>query len=122
MRRQVLRISRWTRHSASFAACQVRKKIGTKALGPTKESPRDRRAACSVRLALSCSPRRAPGSLGRKEVVFIGRAPIDNATNVATFFAKDTMYEKHQDTTRLKSALYGSTMLFDPYHGPCSDS
>ncbi len=49
--------------------------------------------------------------------VFIGRAPIDNASNVATFFAKDTMYEKHQDTTRLKRALYGSTMLFDPYHG-----
>jgi hypothetical protein len=49
--------------------------------------------------------------------VFIGRAPIDNASDVATFFAKDTMYEKHQDTTRLKSALYGSTMLFDPYHG-----
>jgi len=49
--------------------------------------------------------------------VFIGRAPVDNASHVATFFAKDTMYEKHQDTTRLKRALYGSTMLFDPYHG-----
>jgi hypothetical protein len=49
--------------------------------------------------------------------VFIGRAPVDNASHVVTFFAKDTMYEKHQDTTRLKRALYGSTMLFDPYHG-----
>ena len=49
--------------------------------------------------------------------VFIGRMPADNATHVATFFAKDTMFEKHQDTTRLKRVLYGSTMLFDPYHG-----
>ena len=49
--------------------------------------------------------------------VFIGRAPVDDASDVATFFAKDTMYEKHQDTTRLKRVLYGSTMLFDPYHG-----
>jgi hypothetical protein len=49
--------------------------------------------------------------------VFIGRTPVDNASDVATFFAKDTMFEKHQDTTRLKRALYGSTMLFDPYHG-----
>lgn len=49
--------------------------------------------------------------------VFIGRTPVDNALDVATFFAKDTMFEKHQDTTRLKKVLYGSTMLFDPYHG-----
>jgi hypothetical protein len=49
--------------------------------------------------------------------VFIGRTPVDNAADVATFFAKDTMFEKHQDTTRLKRVLYGSTMLFDPYHG-----
>ncbi|MBM3330781.1 hypothetical protein FJY68_02880 [candidate division WOR-3 bacterium] len=49
--------------------------------------------------------------------VLIGRTPIDNASHVATFFAKDTMFEKHQDTTRLKRVLYGSTMLFDPYHG-----
>ncbi len=49
--------------------------------------------------------------------VFIGRTPVDNASDVATFFAKDTMFEKHQDTTRLKRVLYGSTMLFDPYHG-----
>jgi hypothetical protein len=49
--------------------------------------------------------------------LFIGRTPVDNAADVATFFAKDTMFEKHQDTTRLKSVLYGSTMLFDPYHG-----
>jgi hypothetical protein len=49
--------------------------------------------------------------------VFVGRIPVDNATHVATFFAKDTMFEKHPDTTRLKRALYGSTMLFDPYHG-----
>lgn len=49
--------------------------------------------------------------------LFIGRTPVDNAADVATFFAKDTMFEKHQDTTRLKRVLYGSTMLFDPYHG-----
>ena len=49
--------------------------------------------------------------------VFIGRVPVDNATHVATFFAKDTIFEKHPDTTRLKRALFGSTMLFDPYHG-----
>ncbi|MCX6841893.1 MAG: C25 family cysteine peptidase [candidate division WOR-3 bacterium] len=49
--------------------------------------------------------------------VFIGRTPVDGASDVATFFAKDTMFEKHQDTTRLKRVLYGSTMLFDPYHG-----
>ncbi|MBN2465718.1 hypothetical protein JXD38_08890, partial [candidate division WOR-3 bacterium] len=49
--------------------------------------------------------------------VFIGRVPVDNASHVNTFFAKDTMFEKHQDTTRLKRAMYGSTMLFDPYHG-----
>jgi hypothetical protein len=49
--------------------------------------------------------------------VFIGRTPVDNTSDVATFFAKDTMFEKHQDTTRLKKVLYGSTMLFDPYHG-----
>jgi hypothetical protein len=49
--------------------------------------------------------------------VFIGRTPVDNASDVATFFAKDTMFEKRQDTTRLKRVLYGSTMLFDPYHG-----
>ena len=49
--------------------------------------------------------------------VYIGRTPVDNASDVATFFAKDTMFEKHQDTTRLKRVLYGSTMLFDPYHG-----
>jgi hypothetical protein len=49
--------------------------------------------------------------------VFIGRTPVDNASDVATFFAKDTMFEKHQDTTRLKRVLYGSTMLFDPFHG-----
>ncbi len=49
--------------------------------------------------------------------VFIGRTPVDNASHVATFFAKDTMFEKHPDTSRLKRVLYGSTMLFDPYHG-----
>jgi len=49
--------------------------------------------------------------------VFIGRTPVDNASDVATFFAKDTMFEKHQDTTRLKRVLYGSMMLFEPYHG-----
>jgi len=49
--------------------------------------------------------------------VYVGRVPADGAADIATFFAKDTMFEKHQDTTRQKRVLYGSTMLFDPYHG-----
>jgi hypothetical protein len=49
--------------------------------------------------------------------LYIGRTPVDNATDVAVFFAKDTMFEKHQDTMRLKTVLYGSTMLFSPFHG-----
>lgn len=49
--------------------------------------------------------------------VFVGRAPIDNAAQVQTFFAKCTTYERHPDSAFIKKVLYGSTMLFDPYHG-----
>ncbi len=49
--------------------------------------------------------------------IIVGRTPCDNASDVATFFAKDTMFERHQDTTRLKQVLFGSTMLFNPFHG-----
>ncbi len=49
--------------------------------------------------------------------IFVGRTPVDNAADVAVFFAKDTMYERYQDTTCLKKLLLGSTMLFSPFHG-----
>ncbi|MBN2620743.1 T9SS type A sorting domain-containing protein [candidate division WOR-3 bacterium] len=49
--------------------------------------------------------------------VYIGRAPIDNATNINTFTYKDTMFEKHPDTTYLKKLLLPSEDLFPPYHG-----
>ncbi|HEX7318951.1 MAG TPA: C25 family cysteine peptidase [bacterium] len=49
--------------------------------------------------------------------VYIGRAPVDNATNIATFTRKDTVFEKHPDTTYMKTLLLPSEMLFDPYHG-----
>lgn len=49
--------------------------------------------------------------------VYIGRAPIDNATNLATFIRKDTIFEKQADTTTLKKLLLPSQMLFSPYHG-----
>ena len=49
--------------------------------------------------------------------IFVGRTPVDDAGDVAVFFAKDTMFERHQDTTRLKNVLLGSGMLFPPYHG-----
>lgn len=49
--------------------------------------------------------------------IFVGRTPVDNASDVAVFFAKDTMFERYQDTTGLKKLLLGSTMLFSPFHG-----
>jgi hypothetical protein len=49
--------------------------------------------------------------------VYIGRAPVDNAFNIATFTRKDTMFEKHPDTTYMQTLLLPSEMLFDPYHG-----
>jgi hypothetical protein len=49
--------------------------------------------------------------------IFVGRWPADNASDVAMFFAKDTMYEKHPDTLYIKKMLFGSTMLFSPFHG-----
>ncbi len=49
--------------------------------------------------------------------VYVGRAPVDNAFNIATFTRKDTMFEKHPDTTYIRTLLLPSEMLFDPYHG-----
>lgn len=49
--------------------------------------------------------------------VYVGRVPADNATDVATFIKKDTMFEKHPDPSYLKSLILPSEMLFDPYHG-----
>jgi len=37
--------------------------------------------------------------------VYIGRIPCDNATQVGTFIAKDTIYELHPDTVYLKKAF-----------------
>ena len=54
--------------------------------------------------------------------VYVGRVPADNATDVATFLKKDTMFEKHPDTTYLKSLLLPSEMLFDPYHGKVANN
>ncbi len=49
--------------------------------------------------------------------VFVGRAPVDGPAAVANFFAKCTTYAAHPDTAYLKSLLFGSTMLFPPFHG-----
>lgn len=49
--------------------------------------------------------------------LYIGRAPIDNATNINTFTYKDTMFEKHPDTTYIRKLLLPSEDLFPPYHG-----
>jgi hypothetical protein len=49
--------------------------------------------------------------------VYIGRAPVDNATNIATFIYKDTIFEKNPDPNYLKTLLLPSEMLFSPYHG-----
>jgi hypothetical protein len=54
--------------------------------------------------------------------VYVGRVPAHNAANVATFLKKDTMFEKHPDTTYLKSLLLPSEMLFDPYHGKVANN
>ncbi len=49
--------------------------------------------------------------------LYVGRAPVDNATNINTFINKDTIFEKHPDTTYLQKLLLPSEMLFTPYHG-----
>lgn len=49
--------------------------------------------------------------------VYIGRAPIDNVTNLAVFIRKDTTFEKRPDTTYQRTLLLPSEMLFSPYHG-----
>ncbi|MGQ9701617.1 MAG: C25 family cysteine peptidase [bacterium] len=49
--------------------------------------------------------------------VYVGRAPVDNATNINTFINKDTIFEKHPDTNYVRTLLLPSEMLFDPYHG-----
>lgn len=49
--------------------------------------------------------------------VLVGRAPVDNATHIAVFTHKDTMFEKHPDTTALRKLLLPSEMLFPPWHG-----
>lgn len=54
--------------------------------------------------------------------IYVGRVPADNATDVATFIRKDTMFEKHPDTLYLKSLLLPSEMLFDPYHGKVANN
>uniref|UniRef100_A0A7C6EFT5 T9SS type A sorting domain-containing protein n=1 Tax=candidate division WOR-3 bacterium TaxID=2052148 RepID=A0A7C6EFT5_UNCW3 len=49
--------------------------------------------------------------------LYVGRAPVDNATNINTFINKDTIFEKHPDTNYVKTLLLPSEMLFSPYHG-----
>ncbi len=49
--------------------------------------------------------------------LYVGRAPVDNATNINTFINKDTIFEKRPDTTYLQKLLLPSEMLFSPYHG-----
>ncbi|MBN2536854.1 hypothetical protein JXB37_01100, partial [candidate division WOR-3 bacterium] len=49
--------------------------------------------------------------------VLVGRLPADNAADVALFFAKCTTYDRHPDPGYIKKVLYGSTMLFTPFHG-----
>jgi len=49
--------------------------------------------------------------------LYVGRAPIDNATNLAVFIRKDTVFEKRPDTTYMRTLLLPSEMLFPPYHG-----
>lgn len=49
--------------------------------------------------------------------LYVGRAPVDNATNINTFINKDTIFEKHPDTNYVRTLLLPSEMLFNPYHG-----
>ena len=49
--------------------------------------------------------------------IFVGRAPVDDASDIANFLAKCTTYVNDPDPTYLKSLLFGSTMLFNPFHG-----
>ncbi len=49
--------------------------------------------------------------------IFVGRAPVDNASDIANFISKCTTYVNDPDPAYLKSLLFGSTMLFNPFHG-----
>lgn len=51
--------------------------------------------------------------------VYVGRASIDNASQVTTFINKINTYEKNPDNTYLKKALFPSVMLWSSsgYHG-----
>ncbi len=49
--------------------------------------------------------------------LYVGRAPVDNATNINTFINKDTIFEKRPDTNYVRTLLLPSEMLFSPYHG-----
>jgi hypothetical protein len=49
--------------------------------------------------------------------IFVGRAPVDGADQISNFVAKCTTYSEDPDTAYLKSVLFGSTMLFNPFHG-----
>ncbi|MDH5684621.1 MAG: C25 family cysteine peptidase, partial [candidate division WOR-3 bacterium] len=51
--------------------------------------------------------------------VYVGRASVDEVSQVQTFVKKDTLFEKHPDTTYLKSILFPSTWLWSDidYHG-----
>lgn len=49
--------------------------------------------------------------------VLVGRAPVDNAADVANFFVKCTTYRQNPDTGYIRRVLYGSTELWDPFHG-----
>lgn len=44
--------------------------------------------------------------------LFVGRLPIDNATEAATVFTKDTLYELHPDTAYLDNILLPSEWLW----------
>jgi len=51
--------------------------------------------------------------------VYVGRASIDNASQVTTFINKINTYEKNPNTSYLKKALFPSVMLWSSsgYHG-----
>jgi hypothetical protein len=43
--------------------------------------------------------------------VLVGRAPVDNAADVANFYAKCTTYERNPDTGYIRKALYASNII-----------
>ncbi|MEO0073830.1 MAG: C25 family cysteine peptidase, partial [candidate division WOR-3 bacterium] len=49
--------------------------------------------------------------------IYVGRLPADNASDVQLFFNKCTTYERRPDSGYIRKVLYGSTMLFSPFHG-----